>query len=603
MKRFSKTVSAITAWPWACGLCWGSLLAGPRCKFQALGGFDERFVRWGGEDPDMGERLVRGAGCRLYALPEAFVYHLDHLPRDPNPDIGHETLAQVRRHFTPIRNGGPMQPVAPRAPEAAPEPEALAGRAARPRVSLCLIVKDEEANLPACLITAGDLVDEIIVVDTGSRDGTRDVARQLGARVFEFAWADDFAAARNESLRHASGDWIFWLDADEWLDSDNRQRLRNLFAGLQPEMAAFVMKQRSVQGPAGGSVLMVDQVRLFPSHPEVRWQYRVHEQILPAACRLGGTIRWTHVVIDHRGYEDAELGRQKMERNLRLLRLQNAEHAGDPWTLFNLGAIYVELGRTAEAFHILERTLRRAQPDAPFVPKLYALLGKAHKDLGRHDLALATYRASRARFPDDAELLFQEALLLCEVGDLAGAERCLVRLLSIEAGPSFAGVDAGLRGYKAHYQLGLVYHQQGRADLAEEQWRAAVQDRIDYAPGWLGLGELYLSQGRWPELEGVAQHLAANPQGSTQVAVLRARKHVALKEFTAALQLLEEAIARSPDAVWPREVLSYALLQEGRDWAAAEQALRAVLAMAPEHREARHNLGLLLQQQAGACAG
>jgi tetratricopeptide (TPR) repeat protein len=240
------------------------------------------------------------------------------------------------------------------------------------------------------------------------------------------------------------------------------------------------------------------------------------------------------------------------------------------------------------------------------VPQIEALAASVPTSvplLAGRDLALATYRTARARFPDDAELLFQEALLLCEAGDLAEAERCLVQFMSVEAGPSFAGVDAGLRGHRAHYQLGLVYHQQGRADLAEEQWLATARDRTDFIPAWLGLGELYLVQGRWPELEGVVQQLAANPQGQTHAAVLRARKNVALKEFTAARQLLEEAIARSPDAVWPREVLSYALLQEGRDWVAAEQALRAVLAMAPEHPEARHNLGLLLQQQAGACGG
>ena len=81
----------------------------------------------------------------------------------------------------------------------------------RPRVSLCLIVKNEEAHLPACLRSAADLVDEIVVVDTGSTDRTREVAAELGAKVYDYPWSDDFAAARNESLRHAGGNWIFWI--------------------------------------------------------------------------------------------------------------------------------------------------------------------------------------------------------------------------------------------------------------------------------------------------------------------------------------------------------------------------------------------------------
>jgi glycosyltransferase involved in cell wall biosynthesis len=87
-------------------------------------------------------------------------------------------------------------------------------------------VKDEEAQLPGCLQAAADLVDEVIVVDTGSADRTKEVAAGLGARVFDFPWCDSFAAARNESLRHATGDWIFWLDGDEYLDADKRAHFR-----------------------------------------------------------------------------------------------------------------------------------------------------------------------------------------------------------------------------------------------------------------------------------------------------------------------------------------------------------------------------------------
>src|SRR6476646_6610535 len=112
----------------------------------------------------------------------------------------------------------------------------------RPHVSLCVIAKNEEANLPACLASAADLVDEIIVVDTGSTDRTREVAASWGAKVFEFPWVDNFAAARNECLRHATGDWIFWLDADDTIDEQNRELLRQLFAHLDQGLAAYMMR-------------------------------------------------------------------------------------------------------------------------------------------------------------------------------------------------------------------------------------------------------------------------------------------------------------------------------------------------------------------------
>src|SRR5262249_25313011 len=94
------------------------------------------------------------------------------------------------------------------------------------KVSLCMIVRNEEANLPECLESVADLVDEMIVVDTGSNDRTKEVALNCGAKVFDFPWVDHFAAARNESLRYATGRWIFWLDADDCLDEENRTKLR-----------------------------------------------------------------------------------------------------------------------------------------------------------------------------------------------------------------------------------------------------------------------------------------------------------------------------------------------------------------------------------------
>ena len=103
----------------------------------------------------------------------------------------------------------------------------------RAKVSLCMIVRNEERNLPSCLAGVAELVDEIIVVDTGSTDGTKEQAAKWDAKVFDFPWVDDFSAARNESLRHATGDWILWLDADDRLDAINCRRLREVLAMSQ----------------------------------------------------------------------------------------------------------------------------------------------------------------------------------------------------------------------------------------------------------------------------------------------------------------------------------------------------------------------------------
>src|SRR5262249_15334550 len=152
-----------------------------------------------------------------------------------------------------------------------PKPKIGSG-SPRMRVSLAMIVRNEEANIAACLASVAGLLDEIIVVDTGSTDRTIELAHAAGARVVKFVWVDDFAAARNLSLDQATGDWIFWLDADERLDAETRKRLRRLHGGLRDESAAYLMRQLSRPLDPSGPTTAVDQVRLFRRRPDVRWR-------------------------------------------------------------------------------------------------------------------------------------------------------------------------------------------------------------------------------------------------------------------------------------------------------------------------------------------
>jgi GT2 family glycosyltransferase/tetratricopeptide (TPR) repeat protein len=583
----------------------GFCLLARRDVLEQVGGFDERFGLGFFDDDDLCVRF-REAGFHLLVALDVFVHHFG---SRTFAGLGLDCRRQLQENFERFQaKWGPERAAGYRAPEAVPGRSRLPDGTAQPRsrpadgtypprVSLCLIVKDEEANLPACLGAAADLVDEIVVVDTGSADRTREVAAGFGARVYDFPWPDSFAAARNEGLRYATGDWVFWLDADDRLDDDNRGRLRDLFAGLDGDNAAYAMQCRCLPDPLTGATTVVDHVRLFRNHPEIRWRYRVHEQILPAVRATGGAVRWADVVIDHVGYQDPALRRRKLDRDLRLLHLEDAEHPDDPFTLFNLGSVYLELGRTEEALPLLGRSLERSQPSDSIVRKLYALLAQGQRRLGRPEQAVAACQAGRRHYPDDAELLFQEALGRQEVRDPAGAEACLLRLLEGREGKHFASLDAGLRGHKARHNLAVLYQGQGRRVEAEAQWRAAAAEAPGFAPAWLGLGELYLHEGRWAELEEAAARLEADAIAAAEAAALRARGQLARREFAAARACLEEVIVREPQALRPRIILSHVLLQEGRDWAAAEQALRTVLARDPGQDEARRNLAVLLRQQ------
>ncbi len=340
------------------------------------------------------------------------------------------------------------------------------------RVSLCLIAKNEEVSIDPCLRSVGDLFLDTMLLDTGSTDYTKEVARSLGAKVFDFPWINDFAAARNECLRHATGDYIFWMDADEVIDAVNREKLRRLFGSLPKLTAesaekriihertridtndrrdagptgpthhsslithhsslpklAYSMKCRCLPDPRSGIATVVDHIRLFPNHPQVRWKYRVHEQILPALNQLGIPVVGTDIVIDHTGYQDPALVQRKTERNLRLLELDYADNPNDPFILFNLGWTYLTMGDAPRALGFLRQSLERSNPGDSIVRKIYALLAQAHLHLGQPAEALAACRAGRARYPQDEELLMMQARLLESSGNLAGAEACYRQLV------------------------------------------------------------------------------------------------------------------------------------------------------------------------------
>jgi tetratricopeptide (TPR) repeat protein len=455
-----------------------------------------------------------------------------------------------------------------------------------------MIVRNEEANLPACLASAAEVVDDMVVVDTGSADRTKEVAAAAGARVFEFTWCDDFGAARNESLRHGTGDWILWLDGDERFDDDNRRKLSALKATLDSAAAAFVMKQRSAPGSSQAAPTLVDQVRLFRNLPHIRWEYRVHEQILLAVRRAGHEVRFTDIAIDHIGYEDPALRSRKTQRNLRLLLLEKEERPDDPFTLFNLGWTYHELGENVKAVPNLKRSLERSGPGDSITRKLYALLTQCHLELGQSREALAVCRAGQARCPDDAELLFLEGTLLRELNEPAAAEACLRRLREAKPGTYFASLDLGLFGFKTRHQLALLFQSQGRLDEAEAEWRAAVTEVPGFVAAWKGLADLLLAQRRWQDLEQAASQLAG--LAPVEAAVVRAKAHLTRGEPAAARPLLEAAVARAPQALRPRVLLTHALLQQGTDAATTEQALREVVRLEPRQAEAWCNLVRLL---------
>jgi glycosyltransferase involved in cell wall biosynthesis len=199
-------------------------------------------------------------------------------------------------------------------------------------VSLTMIVRNESANLPACLQSVAGLFAETVIVDTGSTDETRAIAESFGSRVFDFAWCDDFSAARNFTLDKVTTDWLFWLDADDRVDEINRPKLRELLASC--DGAPCVYRMPVVSFFDAGHFAAFKHARLFHLGTRPRWSGRVHESLSFAE---GTEVRECDVSITHIGYLDADHREASLTRNVRLLMLEIRENPSNPAPFYFLG--------------------------------------------------------------------------------------------------------------------------------------------------------------------------------------------------------------------------------------------------------------------------
>ena len=230
--------------------------------------------------------------------------------------------------------------------------------AASPRLSLGMIVRDEAANLPACLDSVAGLADDIVVVDTGSMDATRDIARARGARVIEAPWTGDFAAARNLALAEAHGEWILVLDADESLPPASRIRIHEMVTAPARSAYNLVQKNRLAEG----AHVSVHIVRLFPRDARVRFERAIHEQVNTSLERAGIRIVDTDIVFDHSGYSSAPVLAAKTERNRRIIEAELArEPDGDPNLRYFYASTFFDTKRFAEAGREYEECARRSR--------------------------------------------------------------------------------------------------------------------------------------------------------------------------------------------------------------------------------------------------
>lgn len=451
-----------------------------------------------------------------------------------------------------------------------------------------MIVRNEGYQLADCLRPVAELFDEIIVIDTGSTDNTREVARQFTSQVFDFPWCDDFSAARNESLKHATGDWIFWLDADDRLSPENVAKLANCLNQLNGQPYAIFMNTACSTRYECEGASLITHTRLFRRHPELKWRGRVHEQLRPEVSSLGFEAVWSDVQIDHTGYQDPGLQNRKLQRDLRLLRMDYATHPDDTSTLLHLGLTYFHLGRFAPARTYLERLVTRTKEPSDHLRQVFSVLTTMCLREGQVPEALNWFDRALEIFPTAEDLLYFKAECLYDLDRYAEAAEVLTRIIHGPADHQYCGgVPCGIRAQRAPRKLADICRLQRNFTAAE----SLLMDLLQRAPHdtltWHTLGLVFLDSRQRVKLLAVIEHLKACPQGNVFGLLLNAMWHLSAREFDAAGAAIDELIGLAPLMPMPRILRVEWLTQTSAPIIARLQACRDLLRLQPGNHEAR----------------
>ena len=414
-------------------------------------------------------------------------------------------------------------------------------------ISLCMIVKNEEDYLEHCIESVRTVVDEIIVVDTGSNDNTVEIARRLGAKVYSFPWNEDFSEARNHSLKLASGDWILVLDADEMLARRDAVKIRALAYGdgdgylftvrsysCASEDIRWVANDGSYQeGDGWDGWISSRAVRMFRRKDHIRFEGVVHETVVSSMCSSGGTPATTDIVIHHfPEIKGKTILREKRLHYLRLCEKNLESFPNDAKTYFDMGLIY------KYTLNDIPRAIMHQKQALQLDPSLEdarMVLAISHHNDGDSRSAAAEVTTLLRRNPGYAPALLLCGIMLERRGKLDRAIECYERALRLN--PNL--IDARIN-------LGSLRLRKGNSARARSEWELVHRMNPSSARTLLNLGALELREGNYVSAQCFFERaLEQSPDNAllwNNMGVL----HTSLGRAREALEAFEKAVDLDP---------------------------------------------------------
>lgn len=409
------------------------------------------------------------------------------------------------------------------------------------KLSVCIICRDEEANLPRLFQSLDGLADEIIFVDTGSSDQSINIAQHYQVTILHWTWNHHFGEARNESLHHATGDWILIVDCDDEITSATTSQIREFIQTTEAE--ACYVRYENLVGDSDREVVMFNKISLFRNRSTYRFRDPIHETIDAAMAEQTDLFRLpiSNFVIRHHGYRDQSCVLRKEERNLQLIEKAIEQEGESPFLLYCKAVSQLHLSEYEPALQLLQALKKIWSPADPYLSDVYYKIAVCYYEKKQFELSEKVLNDALKLFPDFTDL---------------------------------------------YYFLGHIYRLQERMDEAIVQWLTCLnigeaQPQYTHVQGtgtflaWQSLAQTYTAIRQYQDAIDAFQHaLCIQPNHSLciQQLLIIIADHV---EYTKIASILSETFdLDNPDVLLSlaseaeqarRYELSYALIMYGQE--------------------------------------
>ncbi|WP_326514721.1 glycosyltransferase [Clostridium intestinale] len=320
-------------------------------------------------------------------------------------------------------------------------------------ISLCMIVKNEEKNIGDCLNSVKDIVDEIIIVDTGSSDKTKEIASKFTKNIYDYRWQNDFGSARNYSLSKASNDWILVLDGDENIVGYDKESVLN-FVKLSSIDCIGRIKTFNTFDRHGEVKTYIERVNRLFNKKYYKYEGIVHEQLVPINNLIGKMIP-ADIEVDHIGYTTEIINStNKIKRNICLLKEILLKAPSDIYILYQLGKSYYMNGEYREAYNHFKEAIGLLDKDVfllEYIEDLIESYGYCLINLGKYEEALYIEKYEKY-YRNEVDFIFLKALIYMNNSRFQESAEIFLKCLDMKDGKLL-----GTNSYLALYNIGVIF--------------------------------------------------------------------------------------------------------------------------------------------------